>query len=48
MPAGGAGERPSRGLLQVRLHKTIHYRLDCAYVRVRRNVWLDAVDRVSR
>jgi cell wall-associated NlpC family hydrolase len=33
---------------EVRLHKTIHYRLDCAYVRVRRNVWLDAVDRVSR
>lgn len=33
---------------KVRLHSTVHYRTDCPYVVVRRNLFLDAVDLVSR
>jgi cell wall-associated NlpC family hydrolase len=33
---------------QVRLHDTIHYRGDCPYVTVRRNLFLDELDAVTR
>lgn len=32
---------------QVRLHSTIHYRADCPYITVRRNLFLDELDAVT-
>lgn len=44
----GTLEQARAARAQTRLHQTTHYRHDCPYVRARRAVWLDNVDRVSR